>query len=159
MKPKPLGRPEFGSLPERRPFKPQKDVTTFKYYALLQAVRQHPNSPAKVAEIKGPNLSETRKYATREWQGIRRHLDKFWPDEHWGVHQRRVAGTWAERGVWVIYYGIDPEAAAADRQRRLDQAAEWVRKGQAKKAARAAEERRKAIAANEENRRLEARQR
>jgi len=112
-----LEHPVFGPIPPRT-YKIPVNVP-YKYAALLQIVREHPNTPAVIAVFEAGPSDVTAKRMRSNMQSIGKWLQRVYPCEVWKLSQRRIENTWSRRELWVEYIGTLPidEADELRRQR------------------------------------------
>ena len=150
-----LARPEFGTPPKN----PGPDRKRYEFEASLEIVRQHPEQWAKIAVFKGGprgGRETTKAMAATTKRQVWYFLIRYHPLEHWNVKICRVADTWADKELWVIFHKLmtPEEALAKASERRNGTALRFAGDGSARKAnAEARQAMRAVLAANNQAKR------
>src|ERR1700690_1545077 len=140
-----LARPEFGPIPDPRQDK--RAHAPFPYKALLDAVREHPNTPAAIAVFNKGTKKRTVNQVVYHRDKTKKWLEKNFPLECWRTLWRTTPDTWCERKLYVELLGTFAaiEDATTFRKQRHREWEEGRGRGLTMRANRLARERMDAI--------------
>lgn len=130
-------RPKEGSLP--RPvmysklpdvIKPQPGHSKMRFaedvlFAKAETrrfMREHPeiHTPPvfKIAEYRYADVRKTKRKVYQASRNVRVWVDKYFPDDVWGIHVRKVPDSWGEFELYIQFWGTDPPEAERRRKER-----------------------------------------